>query len=165
VTKDIRAPAERPAPEDPQPLRDATGRAFDNFMARKIAAQGIGTRAWELWQDLLDKDDRTSSLEYPTMALISFDEFRDYLSAAASEREAAAMRAFGQRVWSDTEEVAYQAGATDEHAALLARLREPDVIEAVTDAYYHACRSYTPGTPGWDHLAHDVIARIVEVLK
>jgi hypothetical protein len=56
------------------------------------------------------------------------------LSAAASERDAAAIRAFGQRVWSDTEEVAYQAGSTDEHAALLARLQEPDVREAVRAA-------------------------------
>jgi hypothetical protein len=49
------------------------------------------------------------------------------LSAVASERDAAAIRAFGQRVWSDTEEVAYQAGVSDTRA----RLQEPDVREAV----------------------------------
>jgi hypothetical protein len=50
------------------------------------------------------------------------------LSAVASERDAAAIRAFGGRVWSDTEEVAYQAGVSDTRA----RLREPDVRGAVT---------------------------------
>lgn len=37
-----------------------------------------------LWQDLLDKDDRTSPEEYPDMALITFDEFR----AALASRDA-----------------------------------------------------------------------------
>lgn len=32
-----------------------------------------------LWQDLLDKDDRTSPAEYPDMALITRDEFEGYL--------------------------------------------------------------------------------------
>jgi hypothetical protein len=48
------------------------------------------------------------------------------LSAVASERDAAAIRAFGQRVW-DTEEVAYQAGVSDTRA----RLQEPYMREAV----------------------------------
>jgi hypothetical protein len=43
-------------------------------------------------------------------------------SAVASERDAAAIRAFGKRVWSDSEEVAYQAGVSDTRA----RLQEPD---------------------------------------
>ena len=30
-----------------------------------------------LWQDQLEKDDRTSPEEYPDMALITFEEFRD----------------------------------------------------------------------------------------
>lgn len=34
-----------------------------------------------LWQDLLEKDDRTSPVERPDMALITFDEFHDYLAA------------------------------------------------------------------------------------
>jgi hypothetical protein len=50
------------------------------------------------------------------------------LAAALSERDAAAIRAFGGRVWSDTEEVAYQAGVSDTRA----RLREPDLRGAVT---------------------------------
>lgn len=35
----------------------------------------------EIWQELLDKDDRTSPPEYPTMVMISFDELADYLDA------------------------------------------------------------------------------------
>lgn len=34
-----------------------------------------------LWQEILEKDDRTSPAEYPEMALITFEEFRDALSA------------------------------------------------------------------------------------
>jgi hypothetical protein len=52
------------------------------------------------------------------------------LSAVASERDAAAIRAFGERAWSDSEEVAYQAGVSDARA----RLQEPDVREAVEQA-------------------------------
>lgn len=37
----------------------------------------------KLWQELLDKDDRTSPEEYPTMALITFDELKDFVSRKA----------------------------------------------------------------------------------
>jgi hypothetical protein len=40
----------------------------------------IGELIEQLWQDLLDKDDRTSPEEYPDHALITFDEFRDYVN-------------------------------------------------------------------------------------
>lgn len=40
----------------------------------------------ELWQDLLEKDDRTSPEEYPEMALITFDEFAAYLRQFAEGR-------------------------------------------------------------------------------
>lgn len=44
-----------------------------------------GRAAYEaLWQDLLDKSDRTSPAEYPDHALITFEEFCDYLQAARS---------------------------------------------------------------------------------
>jgi hypothetical protein len=36
----------------------------------------------QLWQDLIDKDDRNSPEEHPDMALITFDEFRDAILAA-----------------------------------------------------------------------------------
>jgi hypothetical protein len=37
----------------------------------------------DCWQDLLDKDDRTSPVEYPEMALITHDELADYINSAA----------------------------------------------------------------------------------
>lgn len=40
-----------------------------------------------LWQDLLDKDDRTSPEEYPDMALITFDELKEFLSEKDREIE------------------------------------------------------------------------------
>lgn len=38
-----------------------------------------------LWQDLLDKDDRTSPAEYPDMALITKEEFAEALRNARDE--------------------------------------------------------------------------------
>jgi uncharacterized small protein (DUF1192 family) len=38
----------------------------------------------QLWQDLIDKDDRNSPEEHPDMALITFDEFANYLRASLS---------------------------------------------------------------------------------
>lgn len=40
-----------------------------------------GLDAGALWQELLEKDDRTSPVEYPDMALITFEEFCTYLAA------------------------------------------------------------------------------------
>jgi hypothetical protein len=42
----------------------------------------VTRRAAVIWQDLLDKDDRTSPDEYPDMALITFDELNDAILAA-----------------------------------------------------------------------------------
>lgn len=51
----------------------------------KSAQEGErGATIKELWQDLLDKDDRTSPSEYPDMCLITFEEFADYMQAAWS---------------------------------------------------------------------------------
>jgi predicted RNase H-like nuclease (RuvC/YqgF family) len=41
----------------------------------------------QLWQDLIDKDDRNSPEEHPDMALITFDEFANYLRAAEQQVE------------------------------------------------------------------------------
>jgi hypothetical protein len=60
------------------------------------------------------------------------------LSAVASERDAAAIRAWGKRVWSDTEEVAYQAGVSNTLAWLQARLQEKHVREAAIEALRNA---------------------------
>lgn len=36
----------------------------------------------DLWQDLLDKDDRTSPSDYPDMCLITYEEFLYYIRTA-----------------------------------------------------------------------------------
>lgn len=50
-------------------------------------------RVARLWQDLLDKDDRTSPEEYPDMALISFEEFEHAILATGLVPNEAAVRA------------------------------------------------------------------------
>ncbi|WP_367347605.1 hypothetical protein [Sphingobium yanoikuyae] len=42
----------------------------------------------DAWQDLVDKDDRTSPEEYPDMALITREELADYMQAAQSRGQA-----------------------------------------------------------------------------
>lgn len=49
-----------------------THQEADNATVDELAA--------ELWQELVDKDDRTSPEEYPDMALITYNEFIYYLS-------------------------------------------------------------------------------------
>lgn len=44
--------------------------------ARQRANEAID----DLWQDLVEKDDRTSPSEYPEMALITHDEFAAYIN-------------------------------------------------------------------------------------
>lgn len=39
----------------------------------------------QAWQDLLEKDDRTSPEDCPDMCLITFEELRDYMRAAKRE--------------------------------------------------------------------------------
>lgn len=40
------------------------------------------------WQDLLDRDDRTSPEEYPDMALIAFEEFAACINLVVAEQRA-----------------------------------------------------------------------------
>lgn len=47
------------------------------FLTRKSTMD-----AKRAWQELLDKDDRTSPAEYPEMCLITFDELRDFMMHA-----------------------------------------------------------------------------------
>jgi hypothetical protein len=42
-----------------------------------------------LWQDHLDRDDRTSPEEYPEMALITFEEFAEVFRAGAASTDLA----------------------------------------------------------------------------
>jgi hypothetical protein len=52
------------------------------------ATPDIDAMATELWQELLDKDDRTSPEDYPDMALITRDELVDFLHVIAeAERD------------------------------------------------------------------------------
>lgn len=46
------------------------------------ARAGEGESVESLWQDLIEKDDRTSPEEYPEHALITFDELADYIARA-----------------------------------------------------------------------------------
>lgn len=57
--------------------------------ARRPAFPDREAVAREAWQNLLEKDDRTSPVEYPEMCLITFEEARDLiaLSPAQAERE------------------------------------------------------------------------------
>lgn len=48
---------------------------------------GVG----DLWQELIEKDDRTSPEEYPDMALISFAEFSEFIRRARSPFDKATM--------------------------------------------------------------------------
>lgn len=56
------------------------------------------------WQELVEKDDRTSPEEYPDMALITFDELREIISgslladSAAKDAEIAKVKAEARRV-------------------------------------------------------------------
>jgi hypothetical protein len=57
---------------------DAEIEAIDDLLSRRPPAPApaeLAERAKALWQDILDKDDRTSPAEYPEMALLTFDEF------------------------------------------------------------------------------------------
>ena len=54
-----------------------------------------------LWQDIIEKDDRTSPAECPDMALITWDEFRSALTdyvAYSPERDLRALDAIWEKV-------------------------------------------------------------------
>jgi hypothetical protein len=195
------APAERPAP----PQRHLTGGEREVLHKALLAsstlvhlgdasavmdyterAREIVRKSTFVYGSSIDGEPNHSWIDATTAQ----KEIAAALSAVASERQTAAIRAFGGRVWSDTEEVAYQAGATDEHAdlltqcqeqrhraqdaeaeimALLARLHEPDeeLVEAVT-------RVICPQR--WENLnageqereksyARAVLTKIAEILK
>lgn len=50
------------------------------------ASTDAGALADEVWQELINKDDRTSPEEYPEMALITSDELADFMSRAAPQQ-------------------------------------------------------------------------------
>jgi hypothetical protein len=94
------------------------------------------------------------------------------IADALSERDAAAIRAFARRVWSDTEEVAYQAGVRDTRE----RLQEPDVRETVIEALRKSRWPSIKKLPPLDDLAPGIrkmyerdadaaLTKIAEMLK
>lgn len=61
--------------------------ALSHPPATDTAQAEPGLSAAEAWQDLVDKDDRTSPEEYPDMALITREELADYMQAAHAQAE------------------------------------------------------------------------------
>jgi len=56
------------------------------------AGEGVEYTALDAWQELVEYDDRTSPEEYPDMALITFEELKQFMSAAHWERAKAQSR-------------------------------------------------------------------------
>lgn len=64
----------------------------------------------EAWQDLLDKDDRTSPADYPEMCLISREELAGYMSAARAmvmeaqgwTLQSSIYEGFSTEIWADS---------------------------------------------------------------
>jgi hypothetical protein len=55
-------------------------RALEAALSRRPAEGIKPTDAAAMWQELLEKDDRTSPAEYPDHALITFEELQEFLS-------------------------------------------------------------------------------------
>ena len=66
--------------------------ALDKIAALEQAGEPVavsdGLTLDEAWQDLVDKDDRTSPEEYPDMALITREELADYMQSPQSRGQA-----------------------------------------------------------------------------
>jgi hypothetical protein len=65
-------------------------RVFPEALSTQAAyptGAGEGLSVADAWQDLVDKDDRTSPEEYPDMALITREELADYMQAAVTMKE------------------------------------------------------------------------------
>lgn len=78
----IRAHVEKHVGKERATFSVAGIKALLDALAASMRDEGEAS-ARQLWQELLEKDDRTSPAEYPDMALITFDEF-----AAALRRNA-----------------------------------------------------------------------------
>jgi hypothetical protein len=135
---------ERPAPEGPQQGGYVIEVEFDDGDEAQRAYDAIETMLGEMGQL------GTLGMRPLPSALASTGEL-------ASEREAAAIRAFGKRVWSDSEEVAYQAGVSDTRE----RLREPEVREAIIALLTPSLHRWIDPGEATDY----AIAKIAEMLK
>jgi hypothetical protein len=187
----IRARDERPAPEDGpdkwvlvprSPTAEMLKAAYDD-----ARASGNPLNALDCWDSMIETapapPSPVAAADYTERALtvardaiegvpshllpyrINSEEIAQAIAPdiadALSERDAAAIRAFGQRVWSDGEEIAYQAGVSD----TLARLQEPD--DAFVLAVGEALRQHIPGlTIEWAvKPAEAALTKIAEMLK
>lgn len=56
--------------------------AWNTRLSHSTPGDAEGLTVADAWQDLVDKDDRTSPEEYPDMALITREELADYMRAA-----------------------------------------------------------------------------------
>jgi hypothetical protein len=85
-----------------------------------------------------------------------------HIADALSERDAAAIRAWGKRVWSDTEEVAYQAGVNDTRA----RLQDP-AAELIAAGKQAIAAYYPPAAAHHylDGVVRAALTKIAEMLK
>ena len=90
------------------------------------------------WQDLLEKDDRTSPAEYPDMALITFTEFSAALQSAHAAGEAEGDRA------------GYERGVKD--AAAKYKQLHDWIAEQISRAKYNA-DELGQGLKAWDDIA------------
>ena len=68
----------------------APGAIFKMIEAISLVAAGEGLSVVDAWQDLVDKDDRTSPEQNPDMALITYEELADYMQSALPRGRAAA---------------------------------------------------------------------------
>lgn len=98
-------------------LRGEDGVDLEPFAAssgvRSAVTDGFGPLA--AWQELCDKDDRTSPEEYPDMCLITKDELADFMArspiAAPQPVQAVAVKALE---WVETRDGVYEIGARAE---------------------------------------------------
>jgi hypothetical protein len=72
------------------------GECDDGYMVQAFAAhrraaaggKGDGFSPDDAWQELVEKDDRTSPSEYPDMALITREELAEFMGSAATQSDA-----------------------------------------------------------------------------
>jgi hypothetical protein len=64
----------------PDRLRKSGSSVAESGGTASPKSDGLCKSAEEAWQELLDKDDRTSPDEYPDMCLITFDELEDFMA-------------------------------------------------------------------------------------
>jgi len=70
-------------------LSDAEAARIRDALASRCASPGAAEAVEAAWQDLIEKDDRTSPEEYPDMALITRGDLAGYMSDAVAPEQPA----------------------------------------------------------------------------